>query len=191
MVCVGSRYNTDVATPRMLCSPAPLACSWRFPCWSRSVQCFLPAEVLCRSPRGTAHSHSDTCSAAVCFGHFCSKFRGFSPLAGYFGGCFWVFVCLWLFVYFTQNTMFKLLQISTELQHSYLCSPQEFLAFRHLSWRWPNGIACTQVLTATQVPEEREGNTRDEHGWAAKFRSRASVDTSSPTVYAGGWSCGC
>lgn len=115
---------------------------------------------------------------------------GFLPWLGILGvgfGC--LFVCGFLFV-FTQNTMFKLLQISTELQHSYLCSPQEFLAFRHLSWRWPNGIACTQVLTATQVPEGCEGNTRDEHGWAAKFRSRASVDTSSPTVSAGRWSSG-
>lgn len=174
----------------MLCSPAPLACSCWFPCWSRSVQCFLPAEVSAVPPEAPRTPTGDTCSAAVCFGHFCSKFRGFSPLAGYFGGWFWVFVCLWLFVCFTQNTTFKLLQISTELQHSYLCSPQEFLAFRHLSWRWPNGIACTQVLTATQVPEGCEGNTRDEHGWAAKFRSRASVDTSSPTVSAGRWSCG-
>lgn len=79
-----------------------------------------------------------------------------------------------------QNKMFKLLPVNTDLQHSYLCSPQEFLAFKHLSWRWTNEIPSIQALKAMQVPEGYEGNTRDEHSWAANFILCASVDTSSP-----------
>lgn len=93
---------------------------------------------------------------------------GFFSFGWFFGGLFWQFggfFCCWLVwgfglgvgffgrIFFCllgrggcclfvlpQNKMFKLLQINTELQHSYLRCPQEFLAFKHLSWRWINGI---------------------------------------------------
>lgn len=80
------------------------------------------------------------------FGVVLAVWRGLLVVVGlgFWAGCWFFWEDFFLFVgggrggclfVLPQNKMFKLLQINTELQHSYLHCPQEFLAFKHLSWR--------------------------------------------------------